>query len=553
MTSATGNSETQLIDAAFKSKAYLRLLKNVRREEFIKIRDLHEFIVNRGGGMKSEFLSTLNITSTSYFSSSYLGVTSGGSSNILEYRKSLDWVTIRDKWRTNTLEREISEKYAIINLCARLFPHDKYDVLIAAPKVDKILREQIFKICKYLLEGGITPVIRSYPSKIKYNEQLILDINKYTADKLWLISTGRGPTEAEGNILEVFRAKGRYINEYGAQDCSIQLYSCKYCNGFHLNNIRSILSIKDSRLYTTDLYSYSQPIVGMNVDDIVHIKSDICKKYCEASFLPVNRENVREETNGIEVDAESSLVRMNPIICVSPNAPVEFQLNAKWPKVNMEERGGAESKMGFAQLSIKVHKNDIKGCRAQLAYLLPSNELTTWSKVHTSLISFILAILMFSNTEEWIDFIEGFKSKWKDSNKGFKQYALELKQLIISMKTPSKKVKNCYLLTFEYLLLVHNGMGAEDKESKDWMQFALSENVIIKKILMEIETMGDIRLIMPLLESFKDHVLLYVWEFEQPKYSSFSKYFKGTNNLEIMKVDEMHRAGHLRKEGNCLA
>ena len=257
-------ADDDLLAAAATSSYYRGILKTAEPWPSTTMA-LHHKLVELGGSTKQGCFSTTNITCATHYASSHRGITSGRSGQRLDYRKPDHWIHIRDHWRRRNLLSRADGDYAVIHVASRLFPHDPDDITLACGQIDRSLQRCLLELLTQLRERGLTIFFRGFPARLQDTIEPIRAVcQQIGMPTIHLISTGTKLRQEQREALQYAIGNGQLITEYGAQDCGIQLYSCPECGAFHLENPRSLLSVAQNRLYATDRYSLSQPVLAMD-------------------------------------------------------------------------------------------------------------------------------------------------------------------------------------------------------------------------------------------------------------------------------------------------
>lgn len=386
------------------SSIYLSRLAEVSNLEHMSLPSIHNILVDQGGVTKDDWLSLQNVVSEYFFASDYKGVTSGRSGRRAEYTKSAEWIVQRDLWRRKNLSRIAGRDYAVINIASRLFPHDPYDISILNCRLSNDESNRISKLVNYCNSKDITVIFRGFPARLVDSLEFIQNARGNRQDRAIILTTGWSVHPQEKKILENHFGKCNVFSEYGAQDLGIQLYSCEYCGMFHAENPRSLISISGRKIFSTDLYSHTQPVIAAETADLATVGSDSCPAGNGLVFMPVCMPPVLPPPS----DRPSSRIQQidpgSQKLLLGPNAhPILAEIFNTSPKDSRDPR---DTSMNYRQeMQDLLSKNNVSGCRTLLAAILDKDMLLVWKRRKISLVSFLLGFLVVADNSQWIDLV----------------------------------------------------------------------------------------------------------------------------------------------------
>ncbi|WP_198001922.1 hypothetical protein [Synechococcus sp. CB0205] len=407
---SSGKAE-ELRDLLLQSNIYSSRLAEVKNPERMSLPSIHNILVDQGGIKKDDWLSLQNVVSENFFASEYKGVTSGRSGRRAEYTKPAEWIVQRDLWRQKNLSRIAGRDYAVVNIASRLFPHDPFDISILDCRLSSDEYERLGKLVDYYKSQDVTVIFRGFPARLVESLDFLQRIRGAHEGRTIILTTGWSVHPREKKVIENRFGKCNVFSEYGAQDLGIQLYSCEYCGMFHAENPRSLISISGRKIFSTDLYSHTQPVIAAETTDLARVRSDTCPAGEGLVFMPICMPPVLLPPSE---RSSSSIQQISPgsqKLLLGPNAhPILAEILNSGPKVNWNPR---DKRKDYRQaLQDLLSKNNISECRSLLASVLDKEMLLVWKQRKMSLVSFLLGFLVVADNHQWID----LAGPWLDSS-----------------------------------------------------------------------------------------------------------------------------------------
>lgn len=520
--------------------------------------ELHDRIAKAGGTRKQQCFALDNITQADHFASTYRGITSGRSGQRFDYRKGQQWIEQRDRWRRSQLRQRADGNYAVINVASRLFPHDPFDITLVCADITPALTASLQDILAHLREQDLHVFWRGFPARLLENLGQIRSLcDRIGMRRSSVISTGAGATAEQQRILCSVLSPGGLVDEYGAQDCGIQLYSCPACGCFHASNPRCLLSVERGQLYATDLYSHSQPVVAMATGDLAVIHDGVCPVTDEAGFVPRPIPALQSHDHaGIARQRHDATARHRPFILTAPHAdPTLLNLRAAAGLQPQEpappasgQRPGDVSAAGINELVELAGRGAIALCRERLGQHLSRSLLARFAGRQTSLIDHLIGQLVLVDLSTW----EGILRIWlsaEASQPGAGSDAEALLRQTLAMDIRHAHRASADLLgvcgdTTELLVTI---LGDPTPAGQLISQTGLSRQV--DPLLHRLAGLsGDDRpLALPIVSACSDLLLAHCWRKDRRLMEWLAAAFRGSEDGGIHAAEAMHRAGLLRK------
>ena len=538
------------MEQAAVSKVYKPVLHGGAEAEDEDIWHLHERLAKAGGMSKNDCFSPLNITHSSYFSNTYRGITSGRSGQSYEYLKGRQWLNIRDEYRRSQLRARAGGGYAVINVASRLFPHDPFDMTLIGRTLDADLERRIVEIITYLAARNLHIFWRGFPVRLLENIHTIQRLCALTAIRSTsIITTGSNATTDQLCILnQAFTGNG-LINEYGAQDCGIQLYSCPYCGLFHASNSRSLITVVAGRLFATDLYSFTQPVIAMATGDLAILNDSPCLDSHEPGFMPQPIPGVlpigsRQKTMQGDVPTEKSFL----LTAAGVDSGLSQLIQAVGLQANRPAAGvGSPSPNYVLERLVNLAATGlIANCRDQLETSLNTVICARFSGQNTSLNAYLLGHLMLVTASDWRMVLEIWISL-DPVSVVFDSQTLLQRTLSVTIKHSrgcAEEIRRLYILTTELLIVIL----ADDRPGEVLMgSTCLQER--LDQIYLHLDDCNyeQLSLALPILSSIKGYLLAHLWRRDHRLMVTLMEAWKGSDNSRIRQAEAMHRSGLLRK------
>ena len=543
----SSSASDELIKQAKRSAVYAPLL--IDRE--FGIADFHNWLVSKGGIRKDDCFSSSNITDTSYFGTTYLGMTSGRSGYHCEYRKGSSWLKSRDRHRRAELTLRARSAYSVINIASRLFPHDKHDVTVVSASIDSKIERGLLEILDYLKSLDLHIFWRGFPNRLCENIDVIQRLcSKASIDRASLITTGLGARRQQSNIIQKSLSGMLVIDEYGAQDCGIQIYSCSECGLFHANNPRSLISIVGANIYATDLYSFGQPVIAIDTGDRAVVSEDVCMHSGQQGFLPkpipgaIIQHPRPQAKSGTEM-----LVRPSFITAFNADQDL-YRLIQLTGSGHVEELRNEELMLPSSELYLLANlasEGRIGLCRERLKSLLCPNMLQQFSHKRTSLISYLISHLMIMSGKQWS---EEILEIWicPQDNGGVSSSINSLEQTldrIIEGKNCSGEwLTNLYIYTTRILIrILHDPAPGEFLVGSSGLACCMEE----LRVFLTPLSPNRIKAALPILTPLKSYLLAHLWQYDAQLMDLFLEYWQGSESKNIAIVEDLYRSGAMRK------
>jgi hypothetical protein len=393
------------------SRIYLPRLAEISNVERMSLLSIHNILVDQGGVKKDDWLSLQNVVSEYFFASDYKGVTSGRSGRRAEYTKSAEWIVQRDLWRQKNLSRIAGTDYAVVNIASRLFPHDPFDISILDCRLSSDEDDRIHNLFDYYKGQNITVIFRGFPARIVDSLDFLKKISGDHHVRTIILTTGWSVHSREKKVLENHFGECNVFSEYGAQDLGIQLYSCEYCGMFHAENPRSLISISGRKIFSSDLFSHTQPVIAAETGDLATVRSDTCPAGEGLIFMPVCMPPVLPPPSD---RSNSRIQQINPgsqKLLLGPYAHPILAEILNSGRTNIWDPRDT-SRNYRQEMQDLLSDNNISGCRFLLTSNLDKEMLLLWKQRKISLVSFLLGFLVVADNNQWIE----LAGSWLDSS-----------------------------------------------------------------------------------------------------------------------------------------
>jgi len=520
------------------SRSYQPLLRRLPEKNLGSLRELHDTLASSHQVSKELCFNSTNITSVNYFIAPYRGMTSGRSGSKKQYYKSAEWVNARDNWRRQNLHNISGGSYSVINICSRLFPHDSFDITIAAARLDKTASQILAQIAEKLTSFGLRIIYRGFPSQLIRSLSELKSISKNLGIQPVVITTGMAPTEQELMLLrETFDANS-ILQEYGAQDLGIQLFSCRHCGQFHFDNPRCMLTLVDRKLYSSDLFSKDQPVIGCYTGDLGIASSEQCSATGQKGFSVKQQPHVTSTLS----DNASSLLKRPQV----RQFDILLDINADPQLIQIRDKAfaGVCSDNEVRHFSgdrvyDKLKNNQLSLLRLDLNRSLSALKRLEWQKKQLSLVSFLLAHSMILDDVNLTKYI----TKWQ----GIETTSLGLVAVIQDVygaisTSGDDNTMEVFNLTSEIIKMILASHSA--------VEDLLKEPSLLTRLDLlwqSIERNGSMPKCCAITEVIKPYILSYVWLKHPYLMDKFLASFEGSADYNILFVEYLQSAGFLSK------
>lgn len=528
----------ELRSLILQSGVYLSRLVDVGNLEYMSLTDIHNILVDQGGVRKDEWLSSRNVVSEGFFASDYKGVTSGRSGNRTEYTKPAEWVRHRDLWRQKNLLRIARSDYAVVNVASRLFPHDPFDISILSCNLSVDERNRLGRLIDYYKNEDIAVIFRGFPARLVESLDLLLNIFRNHQVRSIILTTGFSLHPLQKKVLENHFGECNVFSEYGAQDLGIQLYSCEHCGMFHVENPRSLISIRDRKIFATDLYSHTQPVIAADTADLATVSSDACPAGADLVFMPVCMPPVLPPPPAVPHGNIRHPTPRSQSLLMGPTAhPVLADvLNSGSGIIHDASNKRRDHRQEILHF---LARNDINGCRSLLASLLDKEMLLLWKQRNISLVSFLIGFLVITDNTQWMDFAE----PWID-NRG----SCSIPDMLSATHSSCQYIAK------------YNELGAIALLGIDivFRLFSLNPATPFIKALDSIETLlGELctsisnskipLAALPLVSAIHSYLLAYCWRHRRDMLEMLLSAYSGFKTYSMDLIEEHQSLGLLKK------
>ena len=530
--------ELELVEMARVSRAYQALLTGLPANKFESLRELHDTLASTHQVTKELCFNSTNITSANYFGSPYRGMTSGRSGAKKQYYKSAEWVVARDNWRKYNLSKICGGAYSVINICSRLFPHDSFDITIAAASLDHRTSQILAQIVESLMNLGVRIIYRGFPSQLIRNLSNLKKISDHLQLKPLIITTGMAPTDHEFALLRKTFDSDNIFQEYGAQDLGIQLFSCRQCGGYHSDNPRCLLSIIDGKIYSSDLFSKDQPVIGCYTGDLAVACSELCSTTGQKGF---HIKQIPRVTSTLPGNTSNSLNRTMVgqfDILLATNAD-PMLVEARDKALDGGRNNSNASNFSLDRIQERLKNHEFTLLRLDLNQSLAAAKRLEWQKKQLSLVSFLLAHSMILDDVKLSSYI----FKWQEINASSHElisYAQDIYRSISSSDTYT--TIEVFMLTSEIIKFVLTSVSPTE--------YLLNEPALINRLdslWQSIQRDGSLPKCCAITEAIKPYILSFVWLKYPYVLDDVLSSFAGTANYNILFVEYLQSAGCLLK------
>ncbi len=218
---------------------------------------------------------------TSVAAIAYRGVTSGTTDDAFIYFRDNTWNALRLECLEAALATwQILPEDTIINVCSRLFPLRRNDIsLVGLP--DGKLRGWLKTLA---VRDGV--VLRGFPSRLC---ELIIQETWTDLCVKAVICTGEPLFEHQIVLIKTVLGCS-VINEYGSQECGLQLWSCPDCEQLHPETQRCLIEVVNEEVVVTDLFSDVMPLIRYRNGDRAHLVPSTCPR-CDWILIPKGRKS----------------------------------------------------------------------------------------------------------------------------------------------------------------------------------------------------------------------------------------------------------------------
>jgi phenylacetate-CoA ligase len=184
---------------------------------------------------------------------------------------------------------QIHREDTIVNVCSRLFPLRNNDIsLVGLP--DTKLRGWLRSLATRSATTSAI-VLRGFPSRVC---ELLIQENWTDIHFKAVICTGEPLFEHQISLIQN-TLHCPVINEYGSQECGLQLWSCPQCHQFHPDTTRCWLEVINQELVVTDLYSDLMPLLRYRNGDRAVLVASRCPRG-NLALIPLGREGEQIQT-----------------------------------------------------------------------------------------------------------------------------------------------------------------------------------------------------------------------------------------------------------------
>ena len=546
--------EAELLTAAASSSYYMGILKTTEPWPLTSTA-LHHKIVQLGGTSKQGCFSIGNIICASHYASTYRGITSGRSGQRLDYRKPDCWVRARDTWRRKNLLSRADGDYSVINVASRLFPHDTHDFTLACAQIDIRMQICLMEIMVQLRDRGIRFFFRGFPARLQDNiRQIQAMCHAIGIQDINLISTGSNLVQEQREVLQCAIGNGQLITEYGAQDCGIQLYSCPECGAFHLENPRSLLSIYQKRLYSTDRFSIYQPVVAMYTGDQMVASEGSCRLTGQRGYhpnpMPGFSAAIRTDRPGAVNDTTRLQHEAARILPTWHSEPVFRQI--------IEAAGFGRQTTGYdatqqpeelMRLIVQhAERGEIHRCRQLLETSISQAVLQTFQNKQVSLINHLISYLMIWAPQPWGVLIQSWvcctHTQTHDGTDITQRLREPLQQISSDLETSHDPLRRLHRQVVIALISI---MQTNLRPSE-----VMRSNVLhgdLQPILHSFHSADPPtqQSMLPSISAIKDHILSHLWHTDSGSCSPLHPVLNGCDDTGIQAIETLHRSGLLRK------
>lgn len=515
------------------------------------IRELHHRIARAGGTHKQQCFALDNITQASHFASKYRGITSGRSGQACEYRKGRQWVHQRDLWRRSQLQQRAAGDYAVINVASRLFPQDRFDLTLSCVELHGCVADCHQEILAYLRELGLHIFWRGYPARLLEQAQAIRSLCKRLDLRCTsVISTGIPASGEQQRQLQALLAPAGVINEYGAQDCGLQLYACPACGSFHRSNPRCLLSVEQGQLFATDLHSHSQPVLAMATGDLAVIHDASCPLAGEPGFLPRGIPAMQSpDQAGLHRQRREAASQHRTLILTAEGG--DPTLAALTRTAGLQPQLAFDPAPASTECDVMVGlagRGAISLCRERLSQRLSPALLASFACRHSSLIAYIIGHLVLVDLATWRDIL----GIWLESDCGSRGQD----------ETPVARLERCLQLGLSRADQATDGLLVIYRHTTALLQALLREATPAEQLIGQLGLCAEVdpllqqlteldpadrQRALPIVSCCSDLLQAHCWRKDRRLLEWLAAGCRGSENGGIRAAEALHRAGLLRK------
>lgn len=515
------------------------------------IREVHNRIARAGGTHKQQCFSLDNITQASHFANQYRGITSGRSGHVCEYRKGRQWVHQRDQWRRSQLQLRAAGDYAVINVASRLFPQDRFDLTLGCVELYGGVADCQQEILAHLREQGLHIFWRGYPARLLEQAQAIRSLCKrLDLRRTSVISTGIPASGEQLGRLQDLLAPAGVINEYGAQDCGLQLYACTACGSFHRANPRCLLSVEQGQLFATDLHSHSQPVLAMAIGDLAVVQGAPCPLAGEPGFLPRGIPAMQSpDQAALHRQRREAAAQHRPFILTAVGC--DPSLAALTRTAGLQPQAVFDPVPALAECDVLVglaRGGAIGLCRERLGQRLSPALLASFARRHSSLIAYLIGQLVLVDLATWREIVW----IWLEADGGSRgqdetplaRLARNL-QLVVSR---ADQTPDDLLVIYRHTTALLQALLLEATLAEQIIgQLGLSTEVDpLLQRLTELDP-ADRQRALPIVSCCSDLLQAHCWRKDRRLLEWLAAGCRGSENGGIRAAEALHRAGLLRK------
>lgn len=522
-----------------------------------QLADLHDRIARAGGTRKQQCFSSENITQADHFASTYRGITSGRSGQRLDYRKSCQWLQQRDAWRRMQLQQRANGDYAVINVASRLFPQDPFDITLVCGILDRSISESLGEIVAHLQRQNRHIFWRGFPARLLENAEQIRNLcQRVGVRRTSVISTGAAATAELQQILSSDTNSGGVVNEYGAQDCGLQLYSCPACGHFHARNPRCLLSVEAGQIYATDLHSHSQPVVAMATGDLAAMHHGACPISTEPGFMPrpIPALQSPDHADALRRRLDAAAQHRPFILTAGQADPILLELRKAaglQPRDGSAAAGLAAPRQGgvgeIDELVELAGRGAIALCRERLEQRLSPALLSCFARRRTSLISYLIGHLVVMDLPAWRDILAIWLSEARQHG-AERATEARLQQSVGLALSRTRGACQNLIGVFDdtstlLLTLLRDPTPAERLISQTGLDQQV-DPLLGRLALLHPE---DRPLSLPLISCCSDLLLAHCWRKDRQLLEWLAEACRGSEDGDIRAAEAVHRSGLLRK------
>ena len=282
-----------------------------------------------------------------------------------------------------------------------------------------------------------------------------------------------------------------------------------------------MLSIIDGKIYSSDLFSKDQPVIGCYTGDLAVACSELCSTTGQKGF---HIKQIPRVTSTLPGNTSNSLNRT---------------MEARDKAWDGGRKNSNASNFSLDRIQERLKNHEFTLLRLDLNQSLAAAKRLEWQKKQLSLVSFLLAHSMILDDVKLSSYI----FKWQEVNASSHElisYAQDIYRSISSSDTYT--TIEVFMLTSEIIKFVLTSVSPTE--------YLLNEPALINRLdslWQSIQRDGSLPKCCAITEAIKPYILSFVWLKYPYVLDDVLSSFAGTANYNILFVEYLQSAGFLLK------